>query len=163
MLGDDAPAAVTIACSMPMSLTGTWRTAVDALRAVGMTNIYQGRGFGASGRVGPGPSADLWAPNSSSGSNVAAPGTSITPRGYGATPSPPPWSSKKSTPHAPSRPQSIVEAATANALAPWPSLRESAGHVGERLRDDLTSAPWESGSFTTLIGCNTTIITPYVT
>ena len=50
-LGDDPPAAVAITCSMPMSLTGTWRT-ISALRALGMTIVCGGRGFGPDGRWG---------------------------------------------------------------------------------------------------------------
>ncbi len=56
--------------------------------------------------------------------------------------------------------ESIVEAATTNALAAWPSLRESDAAV-RATRDDLASTLKVTSS-ATLVG-DTTIITDYVT
>lgn len=56
-LGDKPPAAVAISCSMPMSVVGAWHS-ISALRAMGMTVVCGGRGFGSDGRWGLALGAD---------------------------------------------------------------------------------------------------------
>ncbi len=93
MLGDDAPAAVAITCSMPMSLTGTWRT-INALRAVGMTIVCGGRGFGPHGAWGRALGADLWAPDFARAPTYCSRHCSRRHR-LRATPWAAPWSSRR--------------------------------------------------------------------
>ncbi|MEO8519299.1 MAG: B12-binding domain-containing protein [Dermatophilaceae bacterium] len=68
-IGDDSPAAVAITCSMPMSLVGAWRS-ISGLRALGMTVVCGGRGFGPEGRWGLAMGADHWAPDFASGADI---------------------------------------------------------------------------------------------
>lgn len=69
MLDYDPPVAVAITCSMPMSLTGTWRT-ISSLRALGMTILCGGRGFGPEGRWGLALGADIWAVDFATGADL---------------------------------------------------------------------------------------------
>jgi methanogenic corrinoid protein MtbC1 len=69
MLGDDAPTAVGVTCSMPMSLGGAWRT-ITALRAIGMTVVCGGRGFGPNEQWCVALGADLWSPDLSLGADL---------------------------------------------------------------------------------------------
>lgn len=69
MLGDDPPAAVALSCSMPQSLAGSWRS-INALRALGMTIVCGGRGFGPDGAWGLALGADLWAPDFDTGATL---------------------------------------------------------------------------------------------
>ena len=68
-IGEDPPAAVAITCSMPMSLVGAWRS-ISGLRALGMTVVCGGRGFGSEGRWGLALGADHWAPDFGSGADI---------------------------------------------------------------------------------------------
>jgi methanogenic corrinoid protein MtbC1 len=68
-IGNDPPAAVAITCSMPMSLVGAGRS-ISALRALGMTVVCGGRGFGPEGRWGLALGADHWAPDFSVGADI---------------------------------------------------------------------------------------------
>lgn len=157
MLGDDAPAAVAITCSMPMSLTGTWRT-INALRAVGMTILCGGRGVGAHGVWGRALGADLWAPDFVTGADLlltALQSDPPRPRDPVGTPIVIEEVRLIHRDH-----ESIVEAATANALAAWPNIRESDAAV-RATRDDLGSTLKVVAS-ATLVG-DAAIITDYVT
>ncbi len=69
MLGENPPSAVAITCSMPVSLTGAWRT-ITAMREMGMTIVCGGRGFGPEGRWGLTLGADLWAEDFSLGADL---------------------------------------------------------------------------------------------
>lgn len=77
-LGDDPPPAAAVACSMPMSLVGAW-TSISALRAIGMTVVCAGRGFGADGRWGLSLGADHWAPDFSAGADILLSAVDSTP------------------------------------------------------------------------------------
>ena len=68
-LDDDPPGAVALTCSMPMSLVGAWRS-IGALRAIGMTTVCGGRGFGSDGRWGLALGADHWAPDFAAGADL---------------------------------------------------------------------------------------------
>ncbi|HYO17527.1 MAG TPA: B12-binding domain-containing protein [Dermatophilaceae bacterium] len=68
-LDDDLPGAVALTCSMPMSLVGAWRS-IGALRAIGLTIVCGGRGFGSDGRWGLALGADHWAPDFAAGADV---------------------------------------------------------------------------------------------
>jgi hypothetical protein len=69
MIGRDAPPVVAVTCSMPLSLSGTWRT-VSALREMGTRIICGGRGFGAEGRWGLAIGADDWAADFVAGADM---------------------------------------------------------------------------------------------
>ncbi|HEX7535389.1 MAG TPA: B12-binding domain-containing protein [Dermatophilaceae bacterium] len=68
-LDDDLPGTVALTCSMPMSLVGAWRS-ISALRAIGMTIVCGGRGFGSDGRWGLALGADHWAPDFAAGADI---------------------------------------------------------------------------------------------
>jgi methanogenic corrinoid protein MtbC1 len=121
-LGDDPPAAVAITCSMSRSLVGAWRS-ISALRAIGMTVVCGGRGFGPDGRWGLALGADLWARDLAAGADVLL-------------------SEMDKPPPAPREPlgapdlvaevrvlrrdqETLVEKATQAAFVTWPAIRDS--------------------------------------
>ena len=121
-LGDDPPVAVAITCSMPMSLGGTWRT-VTALRALGMTVVCGGRGFGPYGRWGLDLGADLWAQDFADGADLLLAAIEA-PRPRPREPAGDPDAVaelrvvRRDIEH-------LAEQATQTALAAWPFLRGS--------------------------------------
>lgn len=135
MLGVDPPAAVAVTCSMPLSLTGSWRT-ISALRGLGMTVVCGGRGFGPEGRWGLAIGADLWAPDFVTGANML-----LDALDADRPPPRPPVGGPEVTEElriiARDR-EAFVESATAVALGAWPSLRESDAAV-RATREDLDS------------------------
>jgi len=69
LLRDSRSTAVAVTTTMPMSLVGAWRS-ISALRAIGMTIICGGRGFGPDGRWGYAVGADHWAPDFAAGADA---------------------------------------------------------------------------------------------
>lgn len=134
-LGVDPPTAVAITCSMPMSLVGAWRS-VSALRAIGMTVVCGGRGFGPEGRWGLALGADHWAPDFVRGADLLI---SLV-------------DSSAPVPREPAgaceriaevrvlhlEHESLVEEAARTALATWPAIRNSDAAV-RALREGLAS------------------------
>ena len=121
-LGDDLPGAVALACSMPMSMVGAWRS-IGALRAIGMTIVCGGRGFGPDGRWGLALGADYWAPDFSAGADLLL-SVLDTPAPAPRQPAGAPERIAEvlilSREHVP-----LVEAATRIAFATWPQVRGS--------------------------------------
>lgn len=121
-VGEDPPIAVGIACSMPMSLVGAWRS-ISALRALGMTVVCGGRGFGPDGRWGLTLGADHWAPDFSVGADTL----------LSAVDEPPPTQREPvGEPDLVAEVRSLrrehetlVENATQTAFAMWPTIRSS--------------------------------------
>lgn len=134
-LGDDPPAVVAVACSMPLSLVGAWST-ISALRAMGMTVVCGGRGFGPHGRWGLAVGADLWAPDLSLGADMllsAMDKPRPTRRGPLGEPDLLGEVRVLRRDH-----ETLVEEATQTALVRWPSIR--AGDAAMRAtRDDLSA------------------------
>ncbi|NQU36039.1 MAG: B12-binding domain-containing protein [Actinobacteria bacterium] len=58
-----------ISTSMPLSLFGSWRS-ISALRALGMTIVCGGRGFGPAGGWGLALGADHWAESFAAGADL---------------------------------------------------------------------------------------------
>ncbi len=134
MLGENPPPAVAITCSMPRSLTGSWRT-ISAMRALGMTIVCGGRGFGRKGEWGLALGADLWAPDFSTGADLLlnAPQSRPSPRDPIGNPALVGEVGLLRRDHG-----FLVEAATANALTAWPYLRETDAAL-RATREDLDS------------------------
>ncbi len=68
-LGEDPPAVVAVTCSLPLNLTGAWRT-INAVRRVGARVVAGGRGFGPHGRWAAQVGADAHAPDFRQGADV---------------------------------------------------------------------------------------------
>jgi methanogenic corrinoid protein MtbC1 len=134
-LGDDPPAAVAITCSMPRSLVGAWRS-ISALRAIGMTVVCAGRGFGPDGQWGLALGADLWARDLTVGADILL-------------------SEVDKVPPAPREPlgasdlvaevrilrrdhETLVEKATQTAFVTWPTIRDSDAAM-RATREDLAA------------------------
>ena len=121
-LGDDQPGAVALACSMPMSLVGAWRS-IGALRAIGTTIVCGGRGFGPDGRWGLALGADYWAPDFAAGADLLL-SMLDTPAPAPREPAGAPDRIAEvlilSREHVP-----LVEEATRNAFVTWPQVRDS--------------------------------------
>ncbi|MDP2289228.1 MAG: B12-binding domain-containing protein, partial [Actinomycetota bacterium] len=156
MLGEHPPAAVAITCSMPMSLAGTWRS-ITAVRALGMTVICGGRGFGPGGIWGLALGADAWAPTFTAGADLmleAIDAPRREPRGPAGS------AAAIEEIRIISRDrEAIVEEATAMALAAWPYLRESDAAV-RATREDLANT-LKMLSAATITG-GSSIVTDYV-
>jgi hypothetical protein len=136
LLGDDPPPAAAVACSMPMSLVGAWMS-ISALRAIGMTVVCGGRGFGPDGRWGLSLGADHWAPDFSVGADIL----------LSALDGPPP--ARREPVETPGRlvaeiralrrdHETLVEQAAQTALDRWPSIRGSDAAM-RATREDLSA------------------------
>jgi len=121
-LSDDLPGAVALACSMPMSLVGAWRS-ISALRAIGMNILCGGRGFGPDGRWGLALGADYWAPDFAAGADLllsVLDDPAPAPREPAGAPERIAEVLTLSREHGP-----LVEEATRVAFASWPQVRDS--------------------------------------
>jgi methanogenic corrinoid protein MtbC1 len=155
-LGDDLPGAVALECSMPMSLVGAWRS-ISALRAIGMTIVCGGRGFGPDGRWGLALGADRWAPDFAAGADLVL---SVLD-----DPAPAP----REPAGAPERiaevlilsreQQPLVEKAVRMALATWPQIRDSDAAI-RATREEL-DATLQVIAAATLVG-DLSLVTDYV-
>jgi len=155
-LGDDLPGAVALACSTPMSLVGAWRS-IGALRAIGMTIVCGGRGFGPDGRWGLGLGADRWAPDFAAGADlllsvVDAPAPA--PREPAGAPELIAEVLILSREH-----ERLVQEATRIAFATWPQLRDSDAAM-RATREDL-DATLQVIAAATLVG-DLRLVTDYV-
>jgi methanogenic corrinoid protein MtbC1 len=132
-IGDDPPGAVAITCSMPMSLVGASRS-ISALRALGMTVVCGGRGFGPDGRWGLALGADHWAPDFSVGADImlsAVDRPAPAPRGAAG-----PEEAVTEVRLLRRDHETLVEQATQAAFLRWPRIRHS--DVAMRAtRDDM--------------------------
>ncbi len=132
-IGDDPPAAVAITCSMSMSLVGAWRS-ISALRALGMTVVCGGRGFGPDGRWGLALGADCWAPDFSVGADLmlsAVHEPAPAPREAAGTEDAVTEVRLLRRDH-----ETLVEQATQAAFLLWPRIRKSDAAM-RATRDDL--------------------------
>ena len=132
-IGDDPPAAVAITCSMSMSLVGAWRS-ISALRALGMTVVCGGRGFGPDGRWGLALGADCWAPDFSVGADLmlsAVDKPAPAPREAAGTEDAVTEVRLLRRDH-----ETLVEQATQAAFLLWPRIRKSDAAM-RATRDDL--------------------------
>lgn len=155
-IGDDSPDAVAIACSMPMSLVGAWRS-ISALRALGMTVVCGGRGFGPDGRWGLAIGADHWAPDFIVGADIVL-ATVDRPSPGRREP--------VGTPQAVAEVRilrrendTLVEAATQAAFVLWPTIRGSDAAM-RATREDL-AATLHTIAAATLVG-DPDLVTGYV-
>jgi methanogenic corrinoid protein MtbC1 len=134
-LGDDPPTAVAVTCSMPMSLVGAWRS-ISALRAIGMTIVYGGRGFGPDGRWGLALGADQWAPDFASGADTllaAVDQPSPAPREAAGKPERIAEVRVLALDH-----EALVQEAARTAFDRWPAIRLSDAAV-RATREDLAA------------------------
>ncbi|MEZ5114671.1 MAG: cobalamin-dependent protein [Candidatus Nanopelagicales bacterium] len=135
MLGDDPPPVVGVSCSMPMSLPGALRT-ITALRAIGMTVVCGGRGFGPDETWSRTLGGDLWGGDLSGGADLVV--------ALAAAPAAPPRGSavgervQAELRIAERDHQSVVESAVARALARWPFLTGEDAAI-RATREDLSS------------------------
>lgn len=129
-LGDEPPTAFAITCSMPMSLVGAWRS-ISALRALGMTIVCGGRGFGPDGRWGIALGADHWAPSLAVGADIL-----LSVAGNPARPAREPVGAPEilaEVHHLRRDQETLVEEAMQSALATWPSMHSDAAMRATRL------------------------------
>jgi len=155
-LGEDLPGAVALVCSMPMSLVGAWRS-ISALRAIGMTIVCGGRGFGPDGRWGLALGADHWAPDFAAGADLllsVVDDPAPVPREPAGTQERIAEVLILSREHEP-----LVDAATRIALATWPQIRDSDAAM-RATREDL-DATLHVIAAATLVG-DLSLVTDYV-
>jgi len=134
-LGYDPPTAVALTCSMPMSLVGAWRS-ISALRAMDMTVVCGGRGFGLDGRWGLALGADRWAPDLVRGADIllaAVDELPPAPREPAGAPELLAEVRVLRRDH-----EMLVQEATRKALLMWPTLRTSDTAM-RATREDLAS------------------------
>lgn len=62
LFGDHPPLVAAVACSLPTSLVGAWRT-LSELRRLGVGTVCGGRGFGSDGRWVVPAGGESWAPD----------------------------------------------------------------------------------------------------
>jgi methanogenic corrinoid protein MtbC1 len=134
-IGGDPPTAVAVTCSMPMSLVGAWRS-ISALRAIGMTIVCGGLGFGPDGRWGLALGADHWAPDFARGADLLVSlvdSSAPAPREPAGDPERIAEVRVLRREH-----ETLVEEATQRAFATWPAIRK--GDAAMRAtREDLAS------------------------
>lgn len=126
--GHDLPTAVAITCSMPMSLVGAWHS-ISALRAMGMTIVCGGRGFGRGGSWGLALGADHWAPDYAAGADLLL---SATGRPAPAPREPAGAAERIAEVSVLGREHwRLLEEANRVSSATWPTLRNSNGVIRE--------------------------------
>ena len=133
-LGGAPPAVVAVTCSMPMSLVGAWRS-ISSLRAIGMSVVCGGRGFGTDGRWGLALGADLWAPDFAAGADMLlslADGPAPAPREPAGAPGRIGEVRVLARDH-----DTLVEGASQIAFSRWPGMRHSDAAL-RATRDDLS-------------------------
>jgi len=155
-LGDDLPGAVALACSTPMSLVGAWRS-ISALRAIGMTIVCGGRGFGPDGRWGLALGADRWAPDFAAGADLIL-SVLDDPAPAQREPAGEPERIAEvqilSREHEP-----LVEEATRIAIKTWPQIHDS--EAGTRETRENLAATLDVIAAATLVG-DLTLVTDHV-
>jgi methanogenic corrinoid protein MtbC1 len=134
-LGDHPPRVVAVTCSMPMSLVGAWRS-ISALRAIGMTIVCAGQGFGPDGRWGLALGADHWASDLIGGADLLL---SLVDDPLPAPRGPAGLSDRIAEVRVLFRGhERLVEEAAQNAFARWPTIRGSDAAM-RATREDLAS------------------------
>lgn len=155
-LGTERPPAVAIACAMSMSLVGAWRT-ITQLRALGMTVVCGGRGFGPHGEWALALGADEWAPDFGAGADLLMAAMS--------RPAPPPRGPMGNADAFDEvrllalQHRAFVEQATEAAFRRWPDLRDTEAAV-RATRSDLDTT-LKTVMAATVVGSRT-IVTDYV-
>jgi len=135
LLRDTRSTAVAVSTTMSMSLVGAWRS-ISALRAIGMTIVCGGRGFGPDGRWGHAVGADHWAPDFAAGADAllsAADQPAPAPRDPAGAPDRIAEAGLLAREH-----ETLVEEAARGALRRWSPISSSDAMVQEA-HEDLTA------------------------
>ncbi len=157
LLGHTPPSAVAVTCAMPMSLVGAWRS-ISALRAVGMTIVCGGAGFGTGGRWALALGADRSAPDFEAGADLllsAADRAAPAPRDPVGAPERIAEALRLAREH-----ETLVGQATPDALRIWSQVSTGEA-IAQATHEDLTATLLVIGAATLVDDLS--LVTDYVT